>query len=161
MKNNRYKVPVSVQLILKKDNNVLLLRRYNTGFADGHYALPAGHVEENEEIVEAMIRETKEEIGVIVKKEDLKFEHVLYRKAKGITYVDFIFLATKWNGNVKIMEPDKCDEVRWFDINNLPKKTIPFTRKLLETKDQLYIPYGWTEKEQLLDKLQNMNSDTE
>ena len=55
MKDDRYKVPVSVQLILKKDNNVLLLRRYNTGFADGHYALSAGHIEENEEIVEAMI----------------------------------------------------------------------------------------------------------
>lgn len=160
MKDDRYKVPVSVQLILKKDNDVLLLRRYNTGFADGHYALPAGHVEDNEEIVEAMIRETKEEIGVTVKKEDLKFEHVLYRKAKGITYVDFIFSSTRWDGIVKIMEPNKCDEVQWFNNNDLPEKTIPFTRKLLETRDQLYIPYGWTEEEQLLDKLQNMNSDT-
>lgn len=57
MKDDRYKVPVSVQLILKKDNNVLLLRRYNTGFADGHYALPAGHVEENEEIFEVSCKE--------------------------------------------------------------------------------------------------------
>lgn len=31
MKNNRFKAPISVQLILQKENTVLLLKRYNTG----------------------------------------------------------------------------------------------------------------------------------
>lgn len=54
MKENRFKAPISVQLILQKGNSVLLLRRFNTGYADGNYCLPAGHVEENEEVKDAM-----------------------------------------------------------------------------------------------------------
>ena len=159
MKDDRYKAPISVQLVLNKGNDVLLLRRFNTGYADGHYCLPAGHVEENEEAQDAMIREAKEEIGIDLKKEDLEMIHVLHRKSKGITYIDFIFRATKWDGEIKLMEPDKCDEIIWADLRDLPKKVIPFTRKLLHS-NKTYIPYGWTEKEQKLDEEQHMNSDT-
>ena len=58
------------------------------------------------------------------------------------------------------MEPDKCDELLWADLDNLPNNVIPFTKKLLETQD-MYIPYGWTEYEQKLDEEQHMNSDTD
>jgi len=160
MKDGRFKVPISVQLILAKENSILLLRRFNTGYADGHYCLPAGHVEENEEAKEAMIREAKEEIGIDLVKDNLELVHVLHRKAVGITYIDFIFKATEWNGKIKLMESDKCDEIRWVSLTDLPSNVIPFTRKLLETKD-MYIPYGWSEYEQKLDEAQHMNSDTD
>lgn len=120
---------------MQQGNAVLLLRRHNTGYADGHYYLPAGHVEENEEVKDAMIREAKEEIGVDLQKKDLELVHVMHRKAVGITYVDFIFKSKTWSGEIKIMEPEKCDELIWADLDNLPKKVIPFTRKLLKTKD--------------------------
>jgi len=58
------------------------------------------------------------------------------------------------------MESDKCDEIRWVSLTDLPSNVIPFTRKLLETKD-MYIPYGWSEYEQKLDEAQHMNSDTD
>lgn len=159
MKDNRFKMPVSVQLVLQKDNKVLLLRRFNTGYADGHYCLPAGHIEENEEAMDAMIREAKEEVGIDLNKRNLELIHILHRKAKGIIYIDFIFKATKWHGDIKLMEKDKCDEVKWIDLENLPLNVIPFTKKLLKT-EEVYIPYGWTETEVKIDEEQHINTDT-
>jgi len=160
MKDNRFKAPISAQLILQKGNSVLLIRRFNTGYADGHYCLPAGHVEENEEAKDAMIREAKEEVGIELTKDDIELVHVIHRKAVGITYIDLVFKAKTWSGETRIMEPDKCDELLWADLDNLPNNVIPFTKKLLETQD-MYIPYGWTEYEQKLDEEQHMNSDTD
>ena len=62
----RNKLPISVQLLLEEDNNILLMKRKNTGYEDGKYCLPGGHVEAHEEIRKALIREIKEEIGIDV-----------------------------------------------------------------------------------------------
>lgn len=45
MEEKRNKLPISVQLILKKEDKVLLLKRKNTSFADGMYGFVGGHVE--------------------------------------------------------------------------------------------------------------------
>ena len=55
---------VAVHLILVQDSKVLLLRRYNTGYEDGNYGVVAGHLERDEEIVAAMVREAREEAGI-------------------------------------------------------------------------------------------------
>jgi len=44
----------------------------------------------------------------------------------------FIFEAWKWSGEIKNNEPDKCTDVRWFNVNNLPKTIIPYIRIVLE-----------------------------
>ena len=60
----RHSVPLDVYLLIRKENEVLLLRRYNTGFADGQYSLVAGCHEKNEPVTAALIREAKEEVGI-------------------------------------------------------------------------------------------------
>ncbi len=40
----RFTVPVSVHVFLTKDDDILLLRRCNTGYEDGNYSVPAGHL---------------------------------------------------------------------------------------------------------------------
>jgi len=42
---NRFTLPVAVHLFLLRGNEVLLLRRFNTGYEDGNYSVPAGHLE--------------------------------------------------------------------------------------------------------------------
>ena len=68
----RSKFPISVQLLLENQDKILLMKRKNTGYEDGKYSLPGGHVEANEEIRKALVREAKEEIGINIKREDLK-----------------------------------------------------------------------------------------
>ncbi len=87
----RNKIIPAVFLLLQKDNNVLLQRRYNTGFQDGKYTLISGHVEKGEPPMKAVCREAKEEAGIIVKEKDLTFLHVLYRRSFDNTKATFNF----------------------------------------------------------------------
>lgn len=143
MEIERKKMPVSVQLILQKENQVLFLRRSNTGFEDGKYGFVGGHVEENENIKRAMIREAKEEIGIEIKEEDLEVKHVMDRRIGEKQYIDFVLTTNKWQGEPKIMEPQKCDELIWKEIQDIPSNTIDFERSLLKDEHNFYIPWGW------------------
>ena len=67
----RNKIPITAQLAVMQDDKVLLLKRYNTGYEDGKYSLPGGHVEKGEEVTKAAIREAKEEIGIEIEPDDL------------------------------------------------------------------------------------------
>lgn len=100
---------------MKRGNKILFSRRYNTGFHDGEYSLPAGHLEGNETLISAMVREAEEEIGIKLKPENLKLAHVLYRKEPNEERINFFFIAENWGGKPKIMEPHKCDDLKWFE----------------------------------------------
>lgn len=140
----RNTIPVTVQLILEKDNEILFMKRKNTGYADGKYGLPGGHVEKNEEIKQAMIRETKEEIGIEIKKEDLTLYKVLNRKiSENIEYIDFVFKVKKWSRELQNVEKDKCDEILWIDKNQIPENTIDFIKEVLKNEKDIYLSYGW------------------
>lgn len=143
----RNKIPITVQLLLEKDNKVLLLKRKNTGYEDGKYCLPGGHVDSNEEIKSAMIRETKEEIKIDIKSEDLELYKILNRKIdKGGEYIDFIFKSRKWKGTIENGEKNKCDEIIWRDKNKLPENTLDYISEILKENTPIYIPYNWEKK---------------
>ncbi len=120
----RFTMPVAVLLILEQDGRVWLQRRANTGYRDGFYDLPAGHVDGMESAQSAMIREAKEEVGVDIEPEDLHGVHVLHNN-DGIEYIDIFFKATKWSGEPKNMEPKKCDDAGWFACDSLPTPMAP------------------------------------
>jgi 8-oxo-dGTP diphosphatase len=78
----RSRFPVAVHLFFFRDDRVLLLRRFNTGWEDGKYSVPAGHVDVGESVTEATIREAREEVGITLKPEDIEVIHVMHRKAE-------------------------------------------------------------------------------
>jgi 8-oxo-dGTP pyrophosphatase MutT (NUDIX family) len=90
---------------------------------DGWYDMPAGHVEQGEPLLEAAIRELHEETGVKVVASDLDLWHINQFSANNEEYYNFFFKATKWEGEPKIMEPDKADDMQFFAIDALPKMT--------------------------------------
>lgn len=138
----RNQVIPAVFLVLRKDQEILLQRRFNTGFQDGRYTFPSGHVENGETPTTAVCREVKEEAGVEVLPEDVNFEQVLYRRGFNITgegfdssqteRVDFFFSTDKWQGEPTITEPDKCDDLSWFSLSELPSNLFPVVRTFLE-----------------------------
>lgn len=139
----RNKFPITVQLVLKQGNNILLLKRKNTGYGDGKYCLPGGHVEQNEEIRKSAIREAKEEIGIDINLRDLELYKILNRKINDKEeYVDFVFKVEKWSGNVKNIETEKCEEIIWKDIKDISENTLDFIPQIFNQED-IYIPYNW------------------
>lgn len=72
-------VPASY-LILQHENNILLLRRENTGYEDGKYGLISGGVNLGETFTQTVIRKAREEAGIIIVHEDLKLVHMVHRK---------------------------------------------------------------------------------
>jgi 8-oxo-dGTP diphosphatase len=67
-----------VHLILAEGRKVLLLRRANTGFADGWWSVPGGSLEHGETLPQAAAREALEEIGVTIDPADLSFAHLCH-----------------------------------------------------------------------------------
>lgn len=130
----RNKAVPAVYVLLEKDGRILLGKRYNTGYEDGNYQVPAGHVEEGELPTEAIIRETKEEVNVNLVLSDLELVHVGYRPKHDPTgdRIDLFFKTKKWDGELKNMEPEKCDDLIWFSWDNLPENMTFHVREALD-----------------------------
>jgi len=144
MKKERFQLRAAVYLILVKSNQVLLSRRFNTGYMDGSYSLIAGHLDGNETVSEAIIREAFEEAKIKVDKDDLIPATVIHRMSD-VEYVDFFFVLDKWVGTPTIGEPDKCDDLSWFSIDNLPDNLLPYVREAFENyKNKIsFFESGW------------------
>lgn len=117
----RLKLKVAVYLMLVRNGQILLARRCNTGWQDGNYSLPSGHVDPDETIIQALIRETKEEVGVTLKPEEVELVHVMHRMN---IYIDFYFVCKKWQGEPENLEPAKCDDLKWFTLKDLPENIV-------------------------------------
>jgi ADP-ribose pyrophosphatase YjhB (NUDIX family) len=134
VKPERFRAVVAVHLVLLRGEEVLLLRRANTGYEDGNYSVIAGHLDGNETATQAMVREALEEVGIIVAPVDLRFVHVMHRKeaAEADERIDLFFAATRWQGEPEIREPSKCSELRWSPLGALPTNMVPYVRAALE-----------------------------
>lgn len=131
----RHKANLAAFAILVRDGKILLARRFNTGYMDGKYQMPSGHIEANEYPIEAAAREAKEEVGVDIALTDLEYVHTSYRINSHDDvgdYVDFFFKTTKWVGEPVNTEPEKCDELIWVSLDALPENVVPVVREVVE-----------------------------
>lgn len=131
----RYQSMIVADLLLKRKNDsgkteILLALRKNTGYNDGEYELPGGHVDAGEDLINAMIREAKEELNIELERENLKIEHILHHY-KG-NRLKFVISANKYYGELKIGEPDKCEKLEWFNIEELPENIDKKVKKVLK-----------------------------
>ncbi|MFH0889731.1 MAG: NUDIX domain-containing protein [Candidatus Aenigmatarchaeota archaeon] len=145
MVKERFTLIPTSHLILTRGDKILLLRRFNTGWMDGNYSVVAGHLDGNETFLEAMAREAKEEAGIEINTEDMNVVHVMHRKVPDAERIDVFIRADKWGGEIKNMEPGKCDDLSWFEINKLPENTIPYIRQAINKIEKriIYSEHGW------------------
>lgn len=126
MDQSPHRMIVDVHLLLVRDGEVLLSRRRG-GYGHGLWHLPSGKTETDETVVDAVIRETREEIGVTVRPQDLRCVHALHVQHTGEEpRIGFFFEATHWLGEPANQEPDKCGAVQWFPLTDLPDGMIPY-----------------------------------
>jgi 8-oxo-dGTP pyrophosphatase MutT (NUDIX family)/nucleoside 2-deoxyribosyltransferase len=147
---------VASYLVLKNENRILLLKRKNTGYEDGHYSVIAGHLEPGESFTSTVIREAKEEADITITQKDIAQTFVQHRKTSNgePERVDTYFVATNWQGTVENVEPHKCEHLQWFDLNNLPENVVPCVRAALHSikNQENYNEFGWTKDKQAKQK---------
>jgi len=111
----RFAIPTAVQVrLFDEQGRVLFLRRAGTGFFDGFWSLPGGHVENGESLRQAAVRELAEELGIEVAQEALTPVAVVHR-ASDTNRIEFLFEARRWQGEARIAEPHRCDGLCWAD----------------------------------------------
>ncbi len=123
-------------LIVNDNHQVLLIKRTDKSQWGGwgFRAQPGGTIEFGDTLENTVKREIKEELNVDIEliwpqifAEDIREENGI----KKHRFTGGCFAKIIW-GDVKIMEPEKCSEVKWFDLDNLPEPIIWYTRPFIE-----------------------------
>lgn len=132
--NNYIKVGVGVLIV--NDNKVLLGHRVNnykdTGgiHEEDSWTCPGGKQEYDETIIECAIRETKEETNLDIS------NIFVFSAGDDIStdrhFVTIYAIAKRFDGELKVMEVDKIDEWKWFDLDELPNDLYSPSRKQIE-----------------------------
>jgi 8-oxo-dGTP pyrophosphatase MutT (NUDIX family) len=122
-------------IVEEREGKIALLLRSNTGFSDGLFGLPSGHVDGGETLIEAVSRELTEELGIKPLKNALNLQHVLHRlKPNGTERLDFFFRCTAWEGKARNREPHKHGGLVWKLPHQLPENMVAYHRQgLLES----------------------------
>jgi len=119
---------IDVLLLLVREDHVLLALRENTGYADGQWNLPSGKLEDSEHILDALVRETREEIALDIDPSQARMAVALHnRNPEGQGRVGFFFEVTRWCGEPTNNEPHKCAKLAWYPLDMLPTNTVPYT----------------------------------
>jgi len=147
-KKERFKFYAAAYLVLIKEEQILLMKRVNTSYQDGNYGLISGHFNGGETAKQCIIREAKEEAGITIFPENLEVVHVVHRYMSDREYFDTYLRVEKWSGEIKNMEQNKCEEFKWFKMDNLPENIIPELKLALENiKNNVhYSEFAWSER---------------
>ncbi|MGZ4536265.1 MAG: NUDIX domain-containing protein [Nocardioidaceae bacterium] len=130
-------VPAAYIVFLRERDRraeVLLQLREGTGYMDGHWAnAAAGHVERGESVFDAAAREAAEELDV----HDVELIPLCAMHRTGATgapideRVDYFFSSRSWTGEPRIVEPQKCADLRWFPLDALPEPVVQHELRVL------------------------------
>jgi 8-oxo-dGTP pyrophosphatase MutT (NUDIX family) len=92
-----------------------------------------------------LIRETKEEADIDIKAKDIKFISVMNRKTWETEYIDYFYILENFDWKYENTEPEKCEHLKFFDLNNLPENTVGHVKYVLENIDLIdsSLMYWW------------------
>ena len=126
-------VSAGAMIFNSKGELFLSKRSQNCKNERGHWETPGGSVEFGETLAQATEREILEEYGAEIEiiEQFPAADHLI--PAEKQHWVATTFLARFKTGQTpKIMEPDKCDEIGWFALDNLPQPLSLITQADLQ-----------------------------
>jgi len=132
----------------KKNREILLQKRKNTGYMDNMWdCAVAGHVEKNESMKMALLREAREEMNINIKLCNIHFATIMHKftQESNNVYYNGYFFVDSFEGTPIINEPNKCSDLCWFNLNDIPADFIHDRRKALENylANITYDEMGW------------------
>lgn len=130
---------------LCRGDEVLLLRRLHANFGDGLYSFVGGKAMQGEPALQAIHREVLEEVALDIPITAFELVHTLHRKGTENEVMLLCFKTDISGLEPRNNEPDKCDDMRFFKIRELPENMIPAHRQIIELVEQgiRYSEHGW------------------
>lgn len=108
--------------VIVEDGKGRILVGKRIGSHAPYWSIPGGGLELGETFEQGSKRELKEELDIVIK--NLEFigvtNNLITYRNEGVHFISIIYLAKTYEGEVKIMEPDKCEAIRWVDPHKLP-----------------------------------------
>jgi 8-oxo-dGTP diphosphatase len=147
-KRERFKLDCSVFVLLARDEKFCFLQRTRTGWKDGFYSVPAGALEPGETLINAAIREAREEVGVILQPDQLRLVHTMHCRTQGNEWLGHFFTAKTWTGEANLLEPEKHSNLTWAFVSQPPNPLLSYVKQALEAimRNQRYSEFGWDEQ---------------
>jgi 8-oxo-dGTP diphosphatase len=105
----------------------------------GLWEFPGGSVEFGERLADALAREMKEEYGIEIAVGSLLdvADHILPDEKQH--WVSPTYICRIVSGTPKILEPEKCSAIGWFDLNNIPEELTQISRANLLNYKEKYL----------------------
>ena len=119
-------------IVYNDKQEVLFVRRRNTGYMDGKLGLPSGHVEQYESFESAMKREAKEEVGIDVSVSKNVLTLHRYQPSGEHDYIDSFYQVSEYQGVPMNTEPDKCSEIVWARPEDVKDEIISYISTVFE-----------------------------
>ncbi len=130
-------------VLLERDNRILLARRSGVSYGNGLWGLPGGHVEDDESMIQAAVREAHEEVGVTLDPAALLLlgmtRYVDRSGTEPVRGLDTFYLATRWEGEA--YPARECSEVGWFAPQDMPPDSLPWLGKVMRTHLAARVPW--------------------
>lgn len=132
--SERFKLIGGVFVIILKDGKVLMELRKNK-FDAGLYSLVGGCMENGETVLQAAVREIKEEVNLEIRESDLKVVSVLHRmtpRPDNWQSIEFVIVTDKFSGTAGLMEKDVCGDLKWFSLDRLPENISHYAKQAID-----------------------------
>ncbi|MCH9621277.1 MAG: RNA pyrophosphohydrolase [Chlamydiia bacterium] len=130
---NMEQVRVGIATLVVNDGKILLGKRLNS-HGEGMWAPPGGHLEYGETPKEGALRELMEETNLSASDVIMGPWTNDFFPQKEKHYISLFMIVTDFEGEVKLMEPDKCVEWRWFAFDELPEPLFTSIANLVGEK---------------------------
>ena len=142
----RFKVCVAVHMIMIRDGKILLQRRNNPNkHAYLKLGMPAGHLEQGENVNDAIVREMKEELGIELK--DYKLVQVMNLNGDTDVYDAYFYICDDYSGEITNMELDNSKTLEWYSVSEPIDDLMDYEKyaleKYLENSGNYFTLYGW------------------
>jgi 8-oxo-dGTP diphosphatase len=113
----------TVDIIIEKGNKIVLIKRKKEPFK-GKLALPGGHVEENETVEKAAVREAKEETFLDVKLKEILGVYSDPKRVPLYPTISTVFVAEPISKKIKASSD--AAEAKWFEVDKIDFKNLGF-----------------------------------
>ncbi|MER7541276.1 hypothetical protein ABTX77_42070 [Streptomyces sp. NPDC097704] len=85
------------------------------------------------ERLDTLVRETREETGLVVDPDDVCAAVAVHRRAPaGDARIGVFCEVRSWSGAPEVMEPVVCDRMEWFGFDSLPEPMVAYCRAGLD-----------------------------